>query len=71
MEDSIKQNAKVNWTRVFNALLKEYKISICPTEYLADISDDDLKLVVDMINNHPRKRLNYLTPFEVLKKFFS
>ena len=37
----------------------------------ADISDDDLKLVVDMINNRPRKRLNYLTPFEVLKKFFS
>ena len=38
---------------------------------LADISDDDLQLVVDMINNRPRKRLNYLTPFEVLKKFFS
>ena len=37
----------------------------------ADISDDDLQLVVDMINNRPRKRLNYLTPFEVLKKFFS
>ena len=39
MEDSIKQNAKVNWTRVFNALLKEYKISICPTEYLVEIKD--------------------------------
>lgn len=24
-----------------------------------------------MINNRPRKRLNFLTPFEVLKKFFS
>ena len=36
-----------------------------------DISDDDLQLIVDMINNRPRKRLNYLTPFEVLKKFFS
>ena len=36
----------------------------------ADISDDDLQLIVDMINNRPRKRLNYLTPFEVLKKFF-
>ena len=35
----------------------------------ADISDD-LQLIVDMINNRPRKRLNYLTPFEVLKKFF-
>ena len=36
----------------------------------ADISDDDLQNIVDMINNRPRKRLNYLTPFEVLKKFF-
>ena len=37
----------------------------------ADISDDDLQLIVDMINNRPRKRLNYLTPLEVLKKFYS
>ena len=27
--------------------------------------------VVDLINNRPRKRLNFLTPFEVLQKFFS
>ena len=37
----------------------------------AGISDDDLQIIVDLINNRPRKRLNYLTPFEVLKKFFS
>ena len=37
----------------------------------ANISNDDLQIIVDMINNRPRKRLNYLTPFEVLKKFFS
>ena len=37
----------------------------------ADISDDDLQRVVDLINNRPRKRLNFLTPSEVLKKFFS
>ena len=37
----------------------------------ADISDKDLQHIVDMIKNRPRKRLNYLTPFEVLKKFFS
>ena len=37
----------------------------------AGISDDDLQLIVDLINNRPRKSLNYLTPFEVLKKFFS
>ncbi len=37
----------------------------------ANISNDDLQIIVDMINNRPRKRLNYLTPFEALKKFFS
>ncbi|MCI5669313.1 MAG: IS30 family transposase, partial [Oscillospiraceae bacterium] len=36
----------------------------------ANISNDDLQIIVDMINNRPRKRLNFLTPFEVLKKFF-
>ncbi len=37
----------------------------------ADISDDDLQAVVDLINKRPRKRLGFRTPFEVLKKFFS
>lgn len=37
--------------------------------YFSDISDDDLQNIVVLINNRPRKRLNYLTPFEVLKKF--
>ncbi|MCI6686617.1 MAG: IS30 family transposase, partial [Ruminococcus sp.] len=32
----------------------------------ANVSDDDLQRVVDLINNRPRKRLNFLTPFEVL-----
>lgn len=36
----------------------------------ADVSADDLQRVVDLINNRPRKRLNFLTPFEMLKKFF-
>ena len=36
----------------------------------ADVTDEDLQHFVDMINNRPRKRLNFLTPFEVLKKFF-
>ena len=36
----------------------------------ANVSDDDLQRVVDLINNRPRKRLNFLTPFEVLQKFF-
>ena len=36
----------------------------------ADVSDDDLQRVVNLINNRPRKRLNFLTPFEVLQKFF-
>ena len=37
--------------------------------YFSDISDDDLQNIVVLINNRPRKRLNYLTLFEVLKKF--
>lgn len=37
----------------------------------ADISDEMLTEVVALINNRPRKRLGFLTPFEVLKKFFS
>ena len=37
----------------------------------ADISDDDLQNIVYLINNRPRKRLNFLTSFEVLKIFFS
>ena len=35
-----------------------------------NVSDDDLQRVVNLINNRPRKRLNFLTPFEVLQKFF-
>ncbi len=35
----------------------------------ADISDDDLQRVVDLINNRPRKCHNFLTPSEVLKNF--
>ena len=36
----------------------------------ANVSDDDLQHVVVLINNRPRKRLNFLTPFEVLQNFF-
>lgn len=32
----------------------------------ADISDDDLQYVVNLINNRPRKRLGFRTPYEVL-----
>ncbi len=35
-----------------------------------NISAENLDFVVDLINNRPRKRLNFLTPFEILKKFF-
>ena len=37
----------------------------------ADVSADDLQRIVDLINNRPRKRLNFLTPSEMLKKFFT
>ena len=35
------------------------------------ISDEDLAFTVGLINNRPRKRLGFLTPMEVLNKFFS
>ena len=36
----------------------------------ADITDEMLAEVVDLINNRPRKRLGYLSPAEVIHKFF-
>ena len=36
----------------------------------ANISNDDLQHIVDLINNRPRKRLGFRTPLEVLYKFF-
>ena len=36
----------------------------------ADITDVMLAEVVDLINNRPRKRLGYLSPAEVIHKFF-
>lgn len=37
----------------------------------ADITDEQLQAVVNLINNRPRERLGFRTPTEVLKKFFS
>lgn len=37
----------------------------------ASISDEELQFIVELINNRPKKRLNYLTPFMVLELFFS
>ena len=36
----------------------------------ADISEEQLQAVVDLINNRPRKRLGFLTPAELLMKFW-
>lgn len=51
-----------------NALLRQF---FPKGTSFADISNEDLQLVVKLINNRPRKRLNCLTPLEVLKNFFS
>ncbi len=34
-----------------------------------NVSDEDLRMVVNLINNRPRKRLGFRTPAEVLMKF--
>ena len=36
----------------------------------ADITDDVLQTVVELINNRPRKRFGFLSPAEILKKLF-
>lgn len=35
---------------------------------LSNITQNELDKIVDLINNRPRKRLNYLTPIEFLNK---
>lgn len=35
----------------------------------ADISDEELALIVDLINNRPRKRLGFRSPADVIKIF--
>ncbi len=37
---------------------------------LKNVTNEDLQVVVNMINNRPRKRLGYKTPLEVIAKFF-
>ena len=50
-----------------NGLLRQF---FPKSTSFSHISNDDLQFVVNLINNRPRKRLGFLTPFEVLKKFF-
>ena len=50
-----------------NGLLRQYFPKGSSFE---DISDERLAYIVDLINNRPRKRFNYLTPTEVLSNAF-
>lgn len=36
-----------------------------------DVSHHELRNAVELINTHPRKRLNYRTPNELLKQHFA
>ena len=47
-----------------NKLIRQY---LPRTVDLGNVSDDDIYLIQERINNRPRKKLNYLTPNEVLK----
>jgi len=48
-----------------NGLIRKYYPKKTPFK---NITQRDLDKVVKLINNRPRKRLNYLTPFEVFRK---
>ena len=67
--DKLKKSFTVDNGKEFAAHQEPAEATGMKGSSFADISDD-LQLIVDMINNRPRKRLNFLTPFEVLKKFF-
>lgn len=45
-----------------NGLLRQFFPKKC---YFAMITQEDIETVLDLLNNRPRKRLNYLTPSEV------
>jgi len=48
-----------------NGLLRRFYPKKTP---FSDISEEELKHVVDLLNNRPRKRLDFLTPLEFLQK---
>ncbi len=49
----------------FNGLLRQF---FSKKSSFANINDIDIKKAVRLINNRPRKRLNYLTPAEVFQQ---
>lgn len=51
-----------------NGLLRQY---LPKKTSFADITDERLAEVIDLINNRPRKRLGYKTPFEVICELLS
>jgi len=56
---------KRGYNENFNGLIRQFFLKI--TNF-ANISDDEVKKVEDILNNKPRKRLNYCTPKEVFNK---
>lgn len=51
-----------------NGLLRQY---FPKGMSFADITDERLANIIDLINNRPRKRLGYKTPFEVISELLS
>jgi IS30 family transposase len=49
----------------FNGLLRQY---IPKTRALETVSDDELRMIEDKLNNRPRKRLGFRTPKEVFEE---
>jgi IS30 family transposase len=52
----------------FNGLLRQY---IPKTRPMEDITDEEIRMIEDRLNNRPRKRLGFKTPSEVFYKSFN
>ena len=52
----------------FNGLLRQY---VPKTRSMNDITDEEIKMIENRLNNRPRKRLGFKTPAEVFHQSLS
>ena len=61
-----------SWERVsnenFNGLLRQYMLKKRP---MTNMTDEEIKMIENRLNNRPRKRLGYKTPAEVFHQSLS
>ena len=52
----------------YNGLLRQY---VPKKRSMATVTDDEIKMIQDRINNRPRKRLGFKTPYQVFYESFN